>query len=102
MRMPVISMGSNAYVGAHMERIDAHRKHDGEGQSLERAEWDDRRWLWVLMKEVGEVASAHDERVYIDPHLTTREQMKKHIREELIQVIAMAAAWVDAIDQSRV
>ena len=53
---------------------------------MERAEWNDARWLPVLVEEVGEVA-----RILCD-----NPNDKDSLEEELIQVAAMASAWIDA------
>jgi NTP pyrophosphatase (non-canonical NTP hydrolase) len=47
----------------------------------------DGKWAAILMEEVGEVATAI---LHNDP---------KNLREELIQVAAVAAAWVEALDR---
>ena len=84
------------YWDFHRERVRAHDKHDpkfvaGEGRvSSERREWDDLQWLAVLVEEVGEVAMEFNE--------PRDHETVKRLRAELVQVGAMAAAWVDAID----
>ena len=47
---------------------------------------DDRIWLAILVEEVGEVANDINER-------------SKKLREELIQVAAVAVSWVESIDR---
>lgn len=85
------------YADIHRERIRAHHKHDGNGDSMERKPYDDPRWLSVLVEEVGEVARALCEHRHrgpkADPLLLRRE-----LRSELVQVAAMTAAWIDAVD----
>ena len=51
----------------------------------------DPRWLPILVEEVGETATevAHD-----DP-----ETVNTALREELVQVAAVAIAWIVAIDR---
>jgi len=81
------------YSQMHRERIRAHEKHDTAGGSMERKTFDDPAWLPVLVEEVGEVARALCEY----RHLTTdRDALAKALREELVQVGAMVAAWLDA------
>ena len=77
----------------HAERIRAHEKHDSKGGSMERKDWRDPIWLPVLVEEVGEVARALEA-------LANRDQPRTHahLREELVQVGAMTAAWIDALD----
>lgn len=73
------------YSDIHWERIRAHAKH--AGQSIEAIAYDDPRFLPILVEGVGEVAKA----------LTEREG-RAALRAELVQVAAVAAAWIDAID----
>lgn len=76
------------YLDIHRERMRAHEKHFAAGKSAERMEAHDVRWLPVLTEEVGEVARA----LCDDGGL-------ERLREELIQVAAMASAWIAAIDR---
>jgi NTP pyrophosphatase (non-canonical NTP hydrolase) len=80
------------YSDAQRERIRAHTKHDVNGGSMERKNWDDPIWLAVLVEEVGEVARHRCEAA------RGKTAPLGDLREELIQVLAMTAAWVDAID----
>ena len=82
---------SNVYGDIHQERVKAHRKHGAAGNSREDASWDNKEWLPILMEEVGEVAHwfTYDSEMDID-----------ELRNELIQVAAMAAAWIDSIDET--
>jgi hypothetical protein len=86
-----------AYADIHFERIRAHNKHDGNGQSMERKTWNDPAWLSVLVEEMGEVA-----RVLCEQRHGTYGHMDRDamiaLREELVQVAAMTVAWIDAID----
>jgi NTP pyrophosphatase (non-canonical NTP hydrolase) len=83
------------YLDAHRERIRAHAKHDAKDGSMERKTWDNPIWLPVLTEEVGEVA-----RVLCENELGDLGDgvTKARLREELVQVAAMACAWIDAID----
>ena len=86
--------GWHPYHLLHRERIRAHTKHDANGGSMERKEWDDPAWLPVLVEEVGEVARALCEY----RHLTTDDdELAKQLKLELIQVGAMVVAWIEAI-----
>lgn len=85
------------YVAVHQERIDAHAKHDPKGHSMERRSFTDSVWLPVLTEEVGEVARVLCETEH-DPELMKLPEAKKRLREELVQVAAMAVSWIDAID----
>jgi NTP pyrophosphatase (non-canonical NTP hydrolase) len=82
--------GWRPYSDIHRERIRAHKLHDDHGQSMERREYTDSRWLPVVVEEVGEVA-----RVLCDGENTNR------LRAELVQVAAMVIAWIEAIDLER-
>lgn len=90
--------GWSPYSDMHRERIRAHAKHDQRGGSMERKAWDNSIWLPVVTEEVGEVA-----RVICDNELGLLDQaeVRVKLREELVQVGAMVAAWIDAIDGER-
>lgn len=95
---------ARVYGDVHRERIRAHAKHDANGGSMERKDFDDPSWLSVLVEEVGEVAKElcdHRHAVAADQWSTPDEHRaghKRRLREELVQVAAMAVAWLDAID----
>lgn len=78
---------NDIYVEVHNERVRAHIKHGAKGNSREDARWHDKEWLPILVEEIGEVA-----------HCLTYDADINKIREELIQVAAMAVAWIRAID----
>lgn len=84
--------GWSPYGDVHRERIRAHEKHSASGRSCEQMEAEDRYWLPVLVEEVGEVANA-----MIETRLGALGGYDK-MRAELVQVAAMAVAWIDAID----
>jgi cell wall assembly regulator SMI1 len=87
--------GWRPYHHIHVERVRAHEKHDGNGDSMERKTYDDPAWLPVLVEEVGEVA-----RVLCDfrhAAKADRSELRAHLLEELTQVAAMTVAWIDAI-----
>lgn len=81
------------YHDVHSERVRAHLKHNERGGSMERKPWDHHAWLPVLTEEVGEVA-----RVLCEDELGNEPDTAARLREELVQVAAMACAWIDAID----
>lgn len=82
------------YTDVHHERIRAHEKHGAKGNSRENASWTDKEWLPILVEELGEVAH---ELTY-----DVQSQRKKdRLRAELVQVAAMAVAWIEAIDDER-
>ena len=83
--------GWRPYSDFHRERMRAHKKHEANGRSMEEAPWADLRWLPVLVEEVGEVA-----RCICDGDGLA------HLREELVRVGAMTAAWIEAIDAALV
>lgn len=77
------------------ERIRAHDKHDAGGASMERKDWDNPAWLPVLVEEVGEVA-----RVLCEIRHGTYDgpiPAWEDLRDELVQVGAMTAAWLQAV-----
>ena len=65
---------------------------------MEMKDHDDPDWLPVLVEEVGEVA-----KVLCDHRhgLMDNDGRDEELREELIQVGAMVAAWIDAIRETR-
>ena len=67
-------------------REEAHQKH-GE-QSIESVPAFDPRWLPILMEEVGEVA-----------HALTYDaaQSPAELADELLDVMAVCGAWLDAL-----
>lgn len=68
-------------------RVQAHAKHGVN--SIEAVPASSPRWLPILVEEVGEVASA----------LTYEGE--QNLRAELIDVLAVASAWVESIDRAR-
>lgn len=72
-------------VEATRARFAAHAKHGAN--SIEVLAADSPHWLPVLVEEVGEVANTL---TYDGPDLATRA--------ELIDVLAVVTAWIDAID----
>ena len=88
--------GFSPYHELHRERIRAHAKHkDKPGGSMEMKPYTDPDWLPVVVEEVGEVA-----KVICDHRhgLLTDVDHRRELREELVQVGAMVAAWISAID----
>jgi NTP pyrophosphatase (non-canonical NTP hydrolase) len=77
------------YDDVHRERIRAHAKHQASGQSIEQLDTNHAIWLAVLTEELGEVANA------------LIEHGPVHLREELVQVAAVACAWIAALDDPR-
>ena len=87
-------MRVEAYLAMQEERVRAHAKHEAAGNGVENATWDAPLWLPILTEEVGEVA-----RELCDAHKHTVAEQKQRMRAELVQVGAMTAAWIDAIDR---
>lgn len=91
------------YVDVHRERIRAHRKHGELGNSREDAHWTNVEWLPILMEELGEAAHelTYDARLaeVVVPDGEERQLRRAALRAELVQVAAMACAWIDAIDR---
>lgn len=81
---------ADVYIDFHEERVRAHLKHGARGNSREDAPANDREWLPILGEEFGEVCRA-----------LTYDQEKDHLREELVQLGAMTAAWIAAIDSQK-
>lgn len=84
------------YSDMHVERMRAHAKYAPGGGSMEKLGWDDPVRLPVLVEEVGEVARALCEHALGN---LDRVGLVRSLREELVQVGAMTAAWIDAIDR---
>jgi hypothetical protein len=82
---------SMVYRDVHAERERAHAKHGANGNSREETMWTNAEWLPILMEELGE--AAHELTYDVD-----RDNRSARLRAELIQVAAMACAWIDAID----
>jgi hypothetical protein len=83
--------GFYPYSDIHLERVRAHAKHDAHGNSREKADYLDKEWLPILVEEVGEVA--HE--LTYDANFDCLK-----LRVELVQVAAMAVAWIVAIDDA--
>lgn len=56
----------------------------------------DFEWVSILTEEIGEVAQAANEANFISGK---NRGNFTHIREELVQVAAVAVAWIQAIDR---
>jgi hypothetical protein len=91
------------YFDVHRERIRAHQKHGAQGNSREDAHWTNVEWLPILMEELGEAAHelTYDARLaeVSVPDGEDRQLRKAALRAELVQVAAMACAWIAAIDR---
>ena len=62
---------------------------------------DDFTWMAILAEEVGEVAKAALHHNGDEPGVTASEATLSHLREELVQVAAVAVAWLEAIDRRK-
>lgn len=116
--------GSGAIRAITDERFRAHEKHRANGKSAEQMAADDLYWLPVLIEEVAE---AVEEIVGVPPwpdvaaiieHLHRAGEAARalcdapekvderlefdhgRLRAELVQIGAMASAWVDAIGRA--
>lgn len=88
--------GWRPYHDFHRERIRAHNKHkDKPNGSMEEMLYDAPDWSDVLTEELGEVSRARNDYRH---GLLTKAEMKAQLRSELVQLGAMAAAWIEAID----
>lgn len=56
-------------------------------------------WLMILMEEVGEFARAHMEVVY-STTATDLDAKRRHLRQELVQVAAVAVAMLESADRN--
>jgi len=88
---------ARVYVDIADERRRAHLKHWTHGGSVEVKYYQDFSWLPILIEEVGEVANEINEYSF---GVVNEERYRRQLRAELIQVAAMATAWVEAIDRA--
>lgn len=79
------------YTDFAQERIRAHAKH---GKNSMEQDMPTERRLAILVEEVGEAAKEINDGV-----LAGEGADLVKLRKELVQVGAMAAAWIDAIDR---
>jgi hypothetical protein len=92
---------SSVWTEIQESRAKAHAKH-GEN-SIEAIRANDPRWLSILVEEVGEVAheltydAAPTEQSY-NPHERHKRQAVR-VRRELLDVLSVASAWLDATDR---
>ena len=88
--------GFAPYDEFHRERVRAHLKHkDKPGGSMEMKAYTDHDWSDVVMEELGEVSEVRNAHLHC---LLTDREARERLREELVQVGAMIAAWIGAID----
>ena len=78
----------DVYTDIAAERRRARELHEPRGTGVEDIHFANPRWLPILVEEVGEVA-----------RVLCEGESKERLREELIQVAAMASAWADACDR---
>ena len=86
------------YLAMDDERKRAHTKHAADGNSVEGAAWDAPLWLPILVEEVGEVAKELCDAW----KCASPDETRALLRGELVQVGAMTAAWIDAIDRMEI
>ena len=95
--MAIVGVFEGGYDDAHRERIRAHEKHKAKpGGSMEMKSADDPDWFPVLAEEIGEVAREIND--YRHGLISDDDRMPR-LRAELVQVAAMAHAWIAAIDE---
>lgn len=68
-------------------REERRRQHMKWGQQ----DHNDATWLAILVEEVGEVAKA----------MLEKDLMIGDVEQELVEVAAVAAAWIQSIDRRR-
>lgn len=95
MTEPRLGLSAHLYLDVHEERVRAHEKHAPTGGTMETRPWDDSAWLPVLLEEVGEVAAELCEHNLGNQD---RTKLRAGLRTELVQVAAMACAWIAALD----
>lgn len=95
----ILNRTSPVYQELHKERIRAHNKHYASGGSVEQLDWSDPRFLPILVEELGEVARVICD-VALGLHVSDPGNALSQLRKELVQLAAMACAWVDAVDDS--
>ncbi len=71
------------------------------GGSAEHRRPLDPAWLSILVEEVGEVARVLNDERHAHPDRELGPDAFAALRAELVQVGAMAAAWIDSIDTRR-
>jgi NTP pyrophosphatase (non-canonical NTP hydrolase) len=59
----------------------------------------DNRKLRVLVEEVGEVAEAIDHLEQLNRTSKAAAKQRDHLREELVQVAAVAVAWLESLEE---
>lgn len=64
-------------------------------------EHDDPLWATILGEEYGEACQAALKRMFGKQTGQNLERQTHHLREELIQVAAVAVAWVERIDRAQ-
>lgn len=95
MREPA-DIHAKVYQAFAVERTRAHLKHkDKPGGSMEMRSAFDPEWLAVLVEEVGEASTEINDYRH---GLFTKKEYVERLRAELVQVGAMTAAWVAALD----
>lgn len=90
-------LSQTVYADVHNERLRAHEKHMANGDSMEQKDFLDGAWLSVLVEEVGEVAKAMCDHRH-KGRVQDEDAYAEELRAELVQVAAMACAWIEAID----
>jgi hypothetical protein len=59
---------------------------------------DPNRKLRVLVEEVGEVAEAIDHLEQLNSNSNAAARQREHLRDELVQVAAVAVAWLESME----
>lgn len=87
---------------AVFHQIDAERERQDAkwGEQNHRPE----RWVCILVEEIGEVAKSvlENNAALHDGHYNLAERYTAQIREELIQVAAVAVAAIESIDRRKI
>lgn len=85
------------YGDVHRERVRAHHKHDTNGDSMERKNWDELlSWTTVIGEEVGEIDRAICDARHLG-EFENKKALRAKLIEEVTQLAAMSTAWLDAL-----
>jgi len=79
-----------------LKEIAAERERQDEKFGIQNHP--DQVWNSILVEEIGEISRALNEINFSQDHAAL-ELWKANLRSELIQVSAVAVAWIEAIDR---
>lgn len=87
---------------AHLSRVQQEVARERVNQEVEwgQQNHDPFRWLAILTEEVGEVAEECCELITPSPELASQRRTALRMRAELIQVAAVAIAFIQSLDRN--